>query len=94
MVGSQVKWRAEGLPAARSDFGADRDEFVRRFAAWARENAATHRCLVPAREDQVIGMGFVAITARVPTPLTFSRTSGDVQCLCAVPEDRVDSAAC
>lgn len=45
-------------------------------------------CLVLVREDQVIGMGFLAITARVPSPLTFSRTSGDVQCLYVVPEAR------
>jgi GNAT superfamily N-acetyltransferase len=33
-------------------------------------------------------MAFLAITARVPTPRVFSRTSGDVQCVYVVPEAR------
>ena len=33
-------------------------------------------------------MGFLAITARVPLPLRFSRASGDVQCVYVVPEAR------
>ncbi|WP_285490591.1 GNAT family N-acetyltransferase [Amycolatopsis taiwanensis] len=84
VAGLRWRWVAEqgGLP------GAGRDEFVREFAVWARKNAATHRCLVVVREDQVIGMGFLAITARVPTPLAFSRASGDVQCVYVVPDAR------
>ncbi|MCP2256454.1 Ribosomal protein S18 acetylase RimI [Streptoalloteichus tenebrarius] len=84
VAGLRWRWVAErdGLPAA------GRDEFVRRFAAWARENAATHRCLVLVREGQVIGMAFLAITARVPTPLAFSRASGDVQSVYVAPEAR------
>ena len=68
--------------------GAHRDEFVSEFAAWMRENAAGHRCLVLVRQDQVIGMGFLAITPRVPTPRSFSRASGDVQSVYVVPEAR------
>jgi GNAT superfamily N-acetyltransferase len=84
IAGLRWRWVAEqdGLP------GAGRDEFVRELAAWAQENPATHRCLVLVREDQVIGMAFLAITARVPTPLVFSRASGDVQCVYVVPEAR------
>ncbi|SHF91424.1 Ribosomal protein S18 acetylase RimI [Streptoalloteichus hindustanus] len=83
---ARLRWRwvaeRDGLPAT------GRDEFVWTFAAWARENTATHRCLVLARGDQVIGMAFLAVTARVPTPLVFSRASGDVQCVYVVPEAR------
>lgn len=68
--------------------GVDRGRFVREFAAWAREHAATHRCLVLVREGAVIGMGFLAITPRVPAPQAFSRASGDVQCVYVVPEAR------
>jgi GNAT superfamily N-acetyltransferase len=84
VAGLRWRWAAErdGLS------GAGRDEFVRRFAAWTRENAATHRCLVLMCEDRVIGMAFLAITARVPTPAAFSRASGDVQCVYVVPEAR------
>ena len=86
VAGLRWRWVAEqdGLPEA------GRDAFVREFAAWARVNAATHRCLVLVREDQVIGMAFLAITARVPSPLVFSRASGDVQSVYVVPEARDD----
>ncbi len=84
IAGLRWRWVTErdGLP------GAGREEYVRKFAVWAREHAATHRCLVVARGDQVIGMAFLAITARVPSPRVFTRDSGDVQCVYVVPEAR------
>jgi hypothetical protein len=74
VAGLRWRWVAErdGLPEA------GREAFVRAFAAWARANAATHRCLVLVREDRVIGMAFLAITSRMPAPAVFSRASGDV----------------
>ncbi|MGW4486524.1 GNAT family N-acetyltransferase [Amycolatopsis sp. NPDC004368] len=85
---AQLRWRwvaeREGLP------DAGRAAFVREFAAWSREHAATHRCLVAVRADRVIGMAFLAVTARVPAPLVFARASGDVQCVYVVPEARDD----
>lgn len=68
--------------------GSGREAFVREFAAWARENAATHRCLVLVRDDRVLGMAFLAITPRVPTPSALSRAAGDVQSVYVVPEAR------
>ncbi|MEV4313167.1 GNAT family N-acetyltransferase [Actinocrispum sp. NPDC049592] len=84
VAGLRWRWVAEkrGLP----DDG--RDEFIRGFAVWARQNADTHRCMVLVRDDQVIGMGFLAIVPRVPTPHAFKRASGDVQCVYVVPEAR------
>ncbi|QFU89419.1 GNAT family N-acetyltransferase [Amycolatopsis sp. YIM 10] len=81
-----LRWRWVSEKDGLADNG--RDEFVREFAAWARENTDTHRCLVAARDDQVVGMGFLAITTRVPTPRAFSRASGDVQCVYVEPEAR------
>jgi len=81
-----LRWRwvagRYGLP----DDG--RDVFVREFAVWARENTATHRCLVVVSDGQVVGMGFLAITPRVPSPRAFTRASGDVQCVYVMPEAR------
>ncbi len=83
---AELRWRwvaeRDGLP------GDGRAEFVREFAAWARANAATHRCLVLVRDDQVLGMAFLAITPRVPTPMAPSRAAGDVQSVYVVPEAR------
>ncbi|MGW7530706.1 GNAT family N-acetyltransferase [Amycolatopsis sp. NPDC054798] len=66
----------------------DRTEFLREFAAWARAHAETHRCLVAVRDEHVLGMAFLALTPRVPTPHDFSRVCGDVQCVYVVPEAR------
>ena len=83
---AELRWRwvaeRDGLP------GAGREAFVREFAAWAREHAATHRCLVLVRDGRVLGMAFLAITARVPTPAAPSRAAGDVQSVYVVPEAR------
>jgi len=83
---ASLRWRwvaeRDGLP------GDGRDAFVREFAGWARENAATHRCLVLVRDGRVLGMAFLAITPRVPTPAAPSRASGDLQSVYVVPEAR------
>ncbi|HWD04430.1 MAG TPA: GNAT family N-acetyltransferase [Amycolatopsis sp.] len=83
---ARLRWRwvaeRDGLP------DDERAAFVREFAAWTRDNVATHRCLVLVRGGVVIGMGFLAITVRVPSPLAFSRASGDVQSVYVVPEAR------
>lgn len=84
VAGLRWRWVAErdGLPED------GRAAFVREFAAWARANAATHHCLVLVRGGAVIGMAFLAITPRVPTPVTFERHSGDVQSVYVLPEAR------
>ncbi|WP_326565701.1 GNAT family N-acetyltransferase [Amycolatopsis rhabdoformis] len=85
---AELRWRwvaeRDGLP------DAERPAFVREFAEWARENAATHRCLVAVRAEQVVGMAFLVVTSRVPSPLVFARASGDLQCVYVVPEARDD----
>ena len=83
---AELRWRWVADQDALPDTG--RAEFVRGFAAWARENAATHRCLVLVRDGRVAGMAFLAITARVPTPREFTRAAGDVQCVYVTPEAR------
>ncbi|WP_433176909.1 N-acetyltransferase family protein [Actinoallomurus sp. CA-150999] len=68
--------------------GTPLDEFVPRFAAWAKENRSSHQCLVMARGDVVIGMAWLVIVQRVPHPRVFERASGDVQCVYMLPEER------
>ena len=78
------EWLAENGSA---DLG-EREDFVRHFVTWARENAGSHRCTVLARDDRVIGMAWLAVVQRVPTPRAPRRASGDLQCVYVVPEAR------
>ncbi|GGS49225.1 GNAT family N-acetyltransferase [Streptomyces violaceus] len=66
----------------------EREEFVRHFVGWAEENAGSHRCMVLVRDDVVIGMAWLVVVQRVPTPRAPRRASGDVQCVYVVPGAR------
>lgn len=83
---AELRWRWEqerhGTPAVA------RDEFVPRFTAWARKNGSSHRCMVVVRDGAAIGMAWLAIVPRVPLPRAPERTTGDVQCVYVVPEER------
>ncbi|MEU1006254.1 GNAT family N-acetyltransferase [Streptomyces tibetensis] len=81
-----LRW--EWLVENGSDDLGERGEFVRHFVAWAKENAGSHRCMVLVRDDRVIGMAWLAVVQRVPTPRAPRRASGDLQCVYVVPEAR------
>ncbi|MEU6356016.1 GNAT family N-acetyltransferase [Streptomyces sp. NPDC047072] len=66
----------------------DQEEFVRHFLAWAKEHAASHLCTVLVRDTTIIGMTWLAILPRVPSPRAVHRTSADLQCVYVVPEER------
>ncbi|KZM68539.1 GNAT family N-acetyltransferase [Nocardia terpenica] len=84
VAGLRWRWLLEndGTPTTTHD------EFVQWFAHWAQANISSHRCLVVADDGEVIGMGWLAITQRVPTPRLLERASGDVQCVYLVPDRR------
>jgi GNAT superfamily N-acetyltransferase len=65
-----------------------REEFVRRFVRWARENRSSHRCLVIVRDEVVIGMAWLAVVQRVPHARALERASGDLQSVYVVPAER------
>ncbi|MFB6845447.1 GNAT family N-acetyltransferase [Streptomyces sp. NPDC056373] len=81
-----LRW--EWLVENGSDDLGEREDFVRHFVAWAEENAGTHRCMVLVRGDRVIGMAWLAVVQRVPTPRAPRRASGDLQCVYVVPGER------
>ncbi|MFD0007012.1 GNAT family N-acetyltransferase [Streptomyces sp. NPDC127178] len=91
VAGLRWQWILENDDAASA--AADRQEFVRHFVAWARQNAASHRCMVLVDSDVggdlgIIGMAWLAVVQRVPTPHALERASGDLQCVYVVPEAR------
>lgn len=65
-----------------------RDDFITSFVQWARLHRSSHRPMIMLRDREVIGMAWLALLPRVPTPHAVDRTSGDVQCVYVVPRER------
>jgi GNAT superfamily N-acetyltransferase len=84
VAGLRWQWEMEAGAAP----GGDRAVFEAAFAAWALAHTASHRCVVVCRNGTVIGMAWLAVVARVPTPDTFARAIGDLQSVYLVPEAR------
>lgn len=63
----------------------DRAVFAARFAVWAAANQGSHECFVAVADGAVVGMTWLARTARVPSARSFDRASGDLQCAYVVP---------
>ncbi|SDC98482.1 GNAT family N-acetyltransferase [Glycomyces harbinensis] len=83
VAGLRWRWQIE----AGDEQTVDRETFERAFTSWAQE-AAMHRCVVAVRDREVIGMAWMALTHRVPTPQVLDRTVGDVQSVYVIPEAR------
>ena len=66
----------------------DREEFAALLAVWADEHSASHQCFAATRGDRVIGMAWLAIAPRVPSPRSFDRANGDLQCVYVIPSER------
>ncbi|MCI3276396.1 GNAT family N-acetyltransferase [Streptomyces cylindrosporus] len=69
----------------------NRTDFTTHFVTWAEQNTSTHRCLVLTRDTTttpIIGMAWLAILPRVPSPRALHRMSGDLQCVYVIPEAR------
>ncbi|MDF3147638.1 MULTISPECIES: GNAT family N-acetyltransferase [unclassified Streptomyces] len=91
VAGLRWQWILENDGAAPA--AVDHDTFVRHFVTWAEQNASSHRCMVLVDGDLsgdrgIIGMAWLAVVHRVPTPHALHRASGDLQCVYVVPEAR------
>lgn len=64
------------------------EEFVRHFVNWAVENGSSHRCMVVVRDGVLIGMAWLTVVQRVPSPQALRRASGDLQCVYVIPGER------
>jgi GNAT superfamily N-acetyltransferase len=65
-----------------------REAFVSAFAEWASSHRSSHVCVVTLRGTTVIGMAWLAVIPRVPSPRSFERASGDLQSVYVVPRER------
>lgn len=65
-----------------------REQFVAAFVEWADAHSESHRCYVAVSDARVIGMAWLAIVPRVPSPRDLSRVSADLQSVFVHPEHR------
>lgn len=84
VAGLRWAWEVE----AGAECSVPRERFEREFAEWARRHAESHRCIVVCRNGIVVGMAWLAVLARVPTPDNMARAVGDLQSVYLVPEAR------
>ena len=66
----------------------ERTAYVADAAAWARAHSATHIPFAAVAAGEVLGMAWLAIQARVPSPRALERSSGDLQSCYVVPDAR------
>jgi len=83
LAGLRRRWLLE-----RGSAGEDQEAFVAAFAEWFAANAATHRAYLAIAGGVPVGMAWLAVLDRVPTPARPRRRSGDVQSVFVVPELR------
>jgi GNAT superfamily N-acetyltransferase len=75
----------------------DFDEFAANFIDWTTRHPQ-HHCVVArdgaGRDDtdrdggRVVGMAWLAVLPRVPSPISFDRAGGDIQSVYVAPENR------
>jgi GNAT superfamily N-acetyltransferase len=65
-----------------------REEFVSTYTEWAAIHAETHSCYLALRGANIIGMAWLALLARVPSPRALTRKSADLQSVFILPEHR------
>ncbi|MFI6044929.1 GNAT family N-acetyltransferase [Nocardia sp. NPDC051321] len=85
---ARLRW--QWLEENQGTASTTEEEFVPAFVTWAQDNRSSHRCLVVVDDGVVVGMAWLAIYQRVPSPSNMHRFSGDLQSMYVVP-DRRDS---
>jgi GNAT superfamily N-acetyltransferase len=83
---ARLRWEChtEGHPADERDFESYRIGFAR----WWSAQQGRCRAVVAVDGSQVVGMGFLALVDRVPSPGSLDRHHGDIQSMYVVPAYR------
>jgi GNAT superfamily N-acetyltransferase len=69
------EWRSERYPDAPETF----DQFRNAFVNWWAANVSTHLAYVLVDADEIVGMAWLALLARVPDPGKHDRKHADLQ---------------
>ncbi|WBB69529.1 GNAT family N-acetyltransferase [Micromonospora sp. WMMD812] len=68
--------------------GTDRAAFVELFSTWVADHRPTHLPFLAEVDGEAVGMAWLMVAERVPTPVRRGRLCGDVQSVYVVPELR------
>lgn len=79
------RWVDDSSP---TDPKPDLDTYRRDAVGWARAHRETHLPFAAVSADRVVGMAWLALLPRVPTPSGLDRLSGDLQSCYVIPEYR------
>jgi GNAT superfamily N-acetyltransferase len=83
---AQLRWAFRGEEDGLTP--TDRDDFVESFAAWLVDHQSTHVPFLAHVGGDAVGMAWLMIADRVPSPSRRHRRCGDVQSVFVVPELR------
>jgi GNAT superfamily N-acetyltransferase len=84
---ADLRWRWSVDEDGAAPVGT-REAFRAAMTAFAAAHPETHRCVVAERDGVVVGMAWLAIVARPPTPDRPVRHTADVQTVYVAPEVR------
>ena len=85
VAGLRWRWSVDenGAPPRMS-----RDDYTTAVVAWAAAHHDTHVGFVAERGGELVGMTWIAFSARFPTPQSADRWTADLQSVYVVPEAR------
>ena len=85
---ARLRWEChtERHPADERDF----DAYRLGFAQWWSAQQGRCRAVVAVDGSHVVGMGFIALVDRVPSPGSLDRHHGDIQSMYVIPTHRND----
>jgi GNAT superfamily N-acetyltransferase len=85
VAGLRWRWSVDENGAAPQ---MSRAQYDAALVAWAGEHDDSHVGFVAELDGSIVGMTWVAITARFPTPQSAQRRTADLQSVYVVPEAR------
>ena len=83
---ADLRWRAASQDGGAA--GIDHNAFVESFTGWVSSHMSTHLPFLAEVGGDPVGMAWLMIAERVPSPSQERRRCGDVQSVYVVPELR------
>jgi GNAT superfamily N-acetyltransferase len=84
---ARLRWQWRG--DERGEVGlVSRETFVDYFTTWTVDNLGTHLPFLAEVDGRPVGMAWLVLSSRTPSPTIMDRRAGDVQSVYIVPELR------